>query len=517
MSITSDIQQLEPGALIELFEVDCTAIGGDMLRFHGHLQSTSIWWQGNEYKPWPIQATGFEHTSDAQQPSPTLSVGNVNGTISALCVYLADMVGAKVRRHRTLTKYLDAVNFPTEQIAVSQLFCTGDGATNTFQLKAADGSAVVQDVTVDSIYRNDWQGNQQLYPTPRTNVWPQSSGKAVWGSAASLTATLGATNGPAGSATAMMLVESATNAVHAITSLPGFAGITIPANSNLTFSVFVCPLPGGTHRYINLLLSNSANLNATYCRVTFDTLSGSIGSPTFGTTPVTFVNATNDAIPGSSWRRISLTCSMGATTIPNTYLYIANALGPGVTGLTYVGDGASGFLVDGRQYEVNAPGDRPTSLIATSGSARTVTDYTVSPAGLVTLGETPVQSAALTWNGTGESISNPSADPTQEMAPELWYIEQKSSETNVQVDFMLSSALDFGGQQLPARQIVPICQWQYRDANCGYAGTAYFDANDNSVSDPALDRCSKKTSGCECRFGVNNPLPFGGFLSDVLS
>jgi lambda family phage minor tail protein L len=226
MTITADIQQLEPGALIELFEVDCTVIGGDMLRFHGHLQSTSIFWQGNEYKPWPIQATGFEHTSDAQQPSPTLSVANLSGTISALCVFLADMVGAKVRRRRTLTKYLDAVNFP-----------------------------------------------------------------------------------------------------------------------------------GG----------------------------------------------------------------------------------------------------------------------------------------------------------------NPTADPNEEMAPELWYIEQKSSETNVQVDFMLASALDFGGQQLPARQIAPMCQWMYRDANCGYTGTAYFDANDNPVTDPALDRCSKRTSGCECRFGVNQPLSFGGFLSDNLS
>jgi lambda family phage minor tail protein L len=226
MTITADIQQLEPGALIELFEVDCAPIGGDMLRFHGHLQSTSIWWQGSEYKAWPIQGTGFEHTSNAQQPAPTLSVGNVDGTISALCVYLADMVGAKVRRRRTLVRYLDAINFPA---------------------------------------------------------------------------------------------------------------------------------------------------------------------------------------------------------------------------------------------------------------------------------------------------GNPTADPAEEMAPELWYVEQKTSETNVQIDFMLSSALDFGGQQLPARQIVSMCQWQYRDANCGYTGSAYFDAKDQIVSDPALDRCSKKTSGCECRFGANNPLPFGGFMSDTLA
>ncbi|MBF4089245.1 phage minor tail protein L, partial [Burkholderia pseudomallei] len=52
---------------------------------------------------------------------------------------------------------------------------------------------------------------------------------------------------------------------------------------------------------------------------------------------------------------------------------------------------------------------------------------------------------------------------------------------------------------------------------CGYIGAACFDKDDNQVSDPALDRCSKKISGCERRFGVNNPLPFGGFLCDTMA
>jgi lambda family phage minor tail protein L len=112
MTITADLQQLEPGRLIELFEVDCTAIGGDMLRFHGHLQQGSIWWQGNEYKPWPIEAQGFQRTGDAQQPSPTLTVGNIDGVIGAMCVALGDLLGATLRRRRTLAQYLDAVNFP---------------------------------------------------------------------------------------------------------------------------------------------------------------------------------------------------------------------------------------------------------------------------------------------------------------------------------------------------------------------------------------------------------------------
>lgn len=112
MSISADIQLLEPGGRVMLFEVDATLIGGGIDRFHGHLQSGPITWQGNVYQPWPITVTGFQRTGDAQQPTPTVSIGNANGYVSALCVFLDDMVDAKVTRHRTFVKYLDAVNFP---------------------------------------------------------------------------------------------------------------------------------------------------------------------------------------------------------------------------------------------------------------------------------------------------------------------------------------------------------------------------------------------------------------------
>lgn len=219
MTITADIQALEPGALIELYEMDASAIGGEVLRFHQHLQSGAITWQGNVYSPWPVQAQGFERTGQASQPAPTVTVANVDGSITAACALLADMVGAVVRRHRTLAQYLDG---------------------------------------------------------------------------------------------------------------------------------------------------------------------------------------------------------------------------------------------------------------------------------------------------------QPGADPTAEMPVELWYVEQKSSETNLSVEFTLSSVLDFSGRQLPTRQVLAtLCTplWVYRGPICGYSGTAYFDANDNPVTDPSQDICGRRLSSCKCRFGADNPLPFGGFPS----
>ena len=111
MTILADMQGLQPGSIWEGFEVDLTMFGEGYLRFHGYKDTGSIWWQGNEYSPWPIEATGFEITG-AQQPVPTVSVGNLDGSIAALCLFFDDLVGAVVTRRRTLTRYLDAVNFP---------------------------------------------------------------------------------------------------------------------------------------------------------------------------------------------------------------------------------------------------------------------------------------------------------------------------------------------------------------------------------------------------------------------
>jgi len=114
VTIYADVQLLDAGQEVELFELDARSItgggAGDVLRFHGYTQVGPITWQGNAYDPWPIQAEGFQLTPD-KPPMPLLNVGNVDGSISALCMQYQDMVGALLTRHRTFGQYLDAVNF----------------------------------------------------------------------------------------------------------------------------------------------------------------------------------------------------------------------------------------------------------------------------------------------------------------------------------------------------------------------------------------------------------------------
>ncbi len=123
-------QSLEPGAEIILFELDGSDYGADVLRFHGHaiphtpaeiaaaganadqLPAKSIWWQGKEYNAWPVQIEGIEANGDGTAARPTLTVGNVNARISALCLAFQNLLKFRLVVRSTLADFLDARNFP---------------------------------------------------------------------------------------------------------------------------------------------------------------------------------------------------------------------------------------------------------------------------------------------------------------------------------------------------------------------------------------------------------------------
>lgn len=130
MALITDIQKLEPGAEVRLFEIDGSDYGADYLRFHGHaiahtpaeleaaatadeeLPAKSIWWQGHEYAAWPVQIEGIGATSDGTATRPTFVAGNVSGRVTALCLAFDDLLKFKLTVRETLAQYLDEQNFP---------------------------------------------------------------------------------------------------------------------------------------------------------------------------------------------------------------------------------------------------------------------------------------------------------------------------------------------------------------------------------------------------------------------
>ena len=122
MSLINAIQTLEPGNEVMLFDLDGSDYGADVLRFHGHaiphtpaelvaagvnadqLPAKSIWWKGEEYGAWPMQYEGSEANGDGTAVRPKLSVGNVNGRITALCLAFEDLLEFKLTIRSTLTE-----------------------------------------------------------------------------------------------------------------------------------------------------------------------------------------------------------------------------------------------------------------------------------------------------------------------------------------------------------------------------------------------------------------------------
>lgn len=110
----AEIQNLAASAVLELFVLDATPVGGGTYYFHAGTNQlgTSVTWQGQVYQPMPIEATGFEWSSKGTLPRPKLRVSALDGLVGGLVRDLEDLVGAKVTRKMCFAKHLDAVNFP---------------------------------------------------------------------------------------------------------------------------------------------------------------------------------------------------------------------------------------------------------------------------------------------------------------------------------------------------------------------------------------------------------------------
>jgi len=123
-AIVSNLQNVNPSAIIELFtlQLDNNLHGASTVyRFHAGTSlkdNGEIIWNGNSYQRFPIQAEGFAFQK-GQLPRPTLTVSNALGTITAILLSVNntttgnDLTGATVTRIRTLAKFLDAANFPS--------------------------------------------------------------------------------------------------------------------------------------------------------------------------------------------------------------------------------------------------------------------------------------------------------------------------------------------------------------------------------------------------------------------
>jgi lambda family phage minor tail protein L len=156
-AIVSNLQNTNPSAIIELFtlQLDNSLHGATTIyRFHNGSSlndNGEIVWAGNTYQRFPIQAEGFQY-GKGQLPRPTLTVSNALGTITAILLSVNstttgnDLTGATVTRIRTLARFLDAVNFPSNVNPYGTPDATAEFPQEIYKIdrKSAENREIVQ-------------------------------------------------------------------------------------------------------------------------------------------------------------------------------------------------------------------------------------------------------------------------------------------------------------------------------------------------------------------------------------
>jgi hypothetical protein len=275
-----------------------------------------------------------------------------------------------------------AYNDPADSVASQQPFGVGDGATASFQLVRALGGFVepVYAPVSTNVFTSDWQGETALSAGGRTNLVPYSNFASGWGISGTLaSATVTAPNG---SATCHSLVEtSGGGGVSAAVAL-SLGGLT-----TYTQTMWAKALSVGSKRYL-VALTSPGDVGA-YAGAVFDVVLGTVSIVGTG------VTATITAGTGG-WYRCTATWATTATPGTVAVDWRAGAT-PTDIFASVAGDGVSGLYLYAPQVETGPLG---TSYIPTTGSARTVTDYSVGTTGSIVFTTAPAAGTALLWSGS---------------------------------------------------------------------------------------------------------------------
>ena len=128
-AIASDVQYLTPGELIELFELDATDIGAVQVYYFVMATDagSKVVFNGIEYTPLDFEIEGLQISGTGQLPEPTIKLSNTDNALGAAINSFNDLVGAKLTRRRTFSKYLDGrpgadptAQFPLDIFVVEQ-------------------------------------------------------------------------------------------------------------------------------------------------------------------------------------------------------------------------------------------------------------------------------------------------------------------------------------------------------------------------------------------------------------
>jgi hypothetical protein len=247
----------------------------------------------------------------------------------------------------TTTLKLATYNYGT---AVNTSFGQPNGMTYAFAFSVL-GVPVINLTTTPIITRTDWQGQQLLYATSRTNLitWSQNFGSGHWSAIGGLTITPNAAIAPDGTMTANKFTDATTTGLF-YTNGGGVGSIS--AGTPLYYEVWLQP---GT--ITSAWIQGAESIDGLALNLT------GAGSVTSNGSSVT--SATITLIDG--WYKVQATILAWGSSGDTLYV----GMGPIAGG--YTGTGTGTLFVWGAHVSLT-----PGGYIPTTGAAASVTDYALS-------------------------------------------------------------------------------------------------------------------------------------------
>ena len=263
-------------------------------------------------------------------------------------------------------------------LTAAQPFGTWNGTVTSANLVNRYGATPNQARAIN-IWRNDWQGNQLLYPTARTNsgAYTIALGGTGWTSLNGGTGTVNSATAPDGTTTASLLSDNsnATHSTHAINSNP----ISLSAG----IWCVSCYFKHTNDQYVGIQRQSDLFSG------TFDILNGATAGSYGGDVVGTGIEAS-----AQGYYRVWVNFDYPSATSDGFNL----CLGYGYNNLGGVGNGSTADIFGFQVEQVASASDGPTPYIANGTSAPlTLTDYTLSGT-TVNLAQAPVSTA--TTNAT---------------------------------------------------------------------------------------------------------------------
>lgn len=112
-SVHSEAVKLDPSALVSLFQLDTTVIGGPVYHFTTETRAgATISFGSVTFTAVPIQITGMEISGQGALQTPTLTITNTDGLIQEVVNTWGDLETCKLTRWRTFARFLDGGENP---------------------------------------------------------------------------------------------------------------------------------------------------------------------------------------------------------------------------------------------------------------------------------------------------------------------------------------------------------------------------------------------------------------------